>query len=119
MEQENIQELDDTETYDEVELFGRRGLFSNGRIDRACLPKGLYVYDLRGANDDPGQPATVENIVGINYAGTVILAEPLNFGGTDFLSLGEDMEELNFVGGECTIGQFYGQRKESGPIMSM
>ncbi|MDE6838843.1 MAG: hypothetical protein K2P33_10680 [Acutalibacter sp.] len=119
MEQENIQELDDTETYDEVELFGRHGLFSNGRIDRSKLPEGLYVYDLRGSDDDPGRPAAVENIVGINHAGTVILAEPLDFGGTDFLSLGEDMEELNFVGGECTIGQFCGQRKESGPTMSM
>lgn len=119
MEQKNIQKLDDTETYDEIELFGRRGLFSNGRIDRSYLPEGLYVYDLRGCYDDPGRPATVENIVVINHAGTVILTEPLDFGGSDHLDLGEDMEELNFVGGECTIGEFYGQRKESGPIMLM
>lgn len=119
MEQKNIEKLNDAEMYDEVELFGRRALFYTGRLDRSKLPEGLHAYDLRGSYDDPDRPATVENFVGINHAGTVILAEPLDFGESDRLFLGEGVEELRFVGGECTIGQLCEQIKESGPTMSM
>jgi hypothetical protein len=98
--------LDDKERYQEIELFDKPGLFSNGRIDREKLPEGLYCYDLRGSDDDPGAPITVENRVVVNHAGSVILAEPLDFGENNYLALGE---ELNFVGGETTLKQFYEQ----------
>ena len=42
------------EKYQQIELFGKPALFSNGRIDRDKLPEGLYVYDLRGSDYDPG-----------------------------------------------------------------
>ena len=98
--------LDDKEEYDEIELFGKPALFSNGRVDRDKLPEGLYAYDLRGGDDDPGAPVTVENRVVVNHAGSVILAEPLDFGEADYLALGEDM---NFTGGEATLKHFYEQ----------
>ena len=98
--------LDDKEEYDEIELFGKPALFSNGRVDRDKLPEGLYAYDLRGGDDDPGAPVTVENRVVVNHAGSVILSEPLDFGEADYLALGEDM---NFTGGEATLKHFYEQ----------
>ena len=98
--------LDDKEEYDEIELFDKHALFSNGRVDRDKLPEGLYVYDLRGGDDDPGAPVTVENRVVVNHAGSVILAEPLDFGEADYLALGEDM---NFTGGEATLKHFFEQ----------
>ena len=42
------------EMYENIWLFSRPALFSNGRVDRDTLPKGLYAYDLRGHDDDPG-----------------------------------------------------------------
>ena len=98
--------LDDKEEYDEIELFDKPALFSNGRVDRDKLPEGLYAYDLRGGDDDPGAPVTVENRVVVNHAGSVILSEPLDFGEADYLALGEDM---NFTGGEATLKHFYEQ----------
>lgn len=98
--------LDDKEEYDEIELFDKPALFSNGRVDRDKLPDGLYAYDLRGGDDDPGAPVTVENRVVVNHAGSVILAEPLDFGEADYLALGEDM---NFTGGEATLKHFFEQ----------
>lgn len=98
--------LDDKEEYDEIELFDKPALFSNGRVDRDKLPDGLYAYDLRGSDDDPGAPVTVENRVVVNHAGSVILAEPLDFGEADYLALGEDM---NFTGGEATLKHFFEQ----------
>lgn len=58
--QKKIEEPKDAEKYQEVEIFDIPGLFSNGRIDPATIPEGMYVYDLRGSDDDPGQPITVE-----------------------------------------------------------
>ena len=98
--------LDDKEEYDEIELFDKPALFSNGRVDRDKLPEGLFAYDLRGSDDDPGAPVTVENRVVVNHAGSVILSEPLDFGEADYLALGEDM---NFTGGEATLKHFYEQ----------
>ncbi len=98
--------LDNKEEYDEIELFGKPALFSNGRVDRNKLPEGLYAYDLRGGDDDPGAPVTVENRVVVNHVGSVILSEPLDFGEADYLALGEDM---NFIGGEATLKHFFEQ----------
>ena len=92
------------EKYQEIELFGKPALFSNGRIDREKLPEGLYVYDLRGSDYDPGIPVTLESHVTVNHASSVITAAPIELPEQGFLYLGED--GLNFTGGEQTVKEF-------------
>ena len=92
------------EKYQAVELFGKPALFSNGRIDRDKLPEGLYVYDLRGSDYDPGMPVTLESHVTVNHAASVITAAPIELPEQGFLYLGED--GLNFTGGEQTVKEF-------------
>jgi hypothetical protein len=82
----------DKETYDHCLLFGKHVLFIDGRFKRDNLPKGLYAYDLRGSDDDPGEPATLERNVLVNHAGTVISAEPLLEEDTDYRELGEGLD---------------------------
>jgi hypothetical protein len=65
------------EDFEHIELFGKPALFSNSRIDRVTVPGNLYCYDLRGSDNDPGRPVTVENKVGVNHAGTVLAIEPV------------------------------------------
>ena len=84
----------DKETYDHCLLFGKHVLFVDGRFKREKLPKGLYAYDLRGSDDDPGEPATLERSVMVNHAGTVISAEPLLEDDVEYWELGEG---LNFL----------------------
>ena len=67
----------DAPLYQEVELFGQPALFSNERIAADDLPDGLFCYDLRGSDDDPGAPVAVEERVIVNHAGSVITAKPL------------------------------------------
>lgn len=74
--QKKIQIAND-EQYQEIELFDKLGLFSNGRIARDNLPEGVYCYDLRGSDYDPGDPVCVEERVVVNHAGSVLLTEPL------------------------------------------
>lgn len=93
------------EKYQGIELFGKPALFSNGRIDRDKLPEGLYCYDLRGSDDDPGMPVTIQERVAVNHAASVIAAEPVDLSEQGFLYLGED--RLNFTGDEQTVKEFH------------
>ena len=108
--QNKIQIAND-EQYQEIELFDKPGLFSNGRIARDTLPEGVYCYDLRGSDYDPGDPIYVEDRVGVNHAGSVILAEPLDLSKEGYLRLTEE-EGLNFVGGFSTLAQFLQEQKK-------
>ena len=60
------------EEYEHVELFDKPALFTNGRISRFTVPQGWFCYDLRGSDDDPGEPIMVENHVVVNHAGTIL-----------------------------------------------
>ena len=96
------------EDYEHIELFDEPGLFTNSRIDRETVPAGWYCYDLRGSDDDPGDPTTVEEQVTSNHAGTVLLPKALklnrvDFDGTHYRKIGEG---LNFLDGEVTLEEF-------------
>lgn len=109
--QKKIEEPKDAEKFQEIEIFDVPGLFSNGRIDPATIPEGMYVYDLRGSDDDPGQPITVENHVTVNHAGSVITAKPLDLGEEGRLTFTEE-EGLNFVGGEISAYRFFNEQRK-------
>ena len=108
--QKKIQ-IDNDEQYQEVELFEKPALFSNGRISRDDLPEGVYCYDLRGSDDDPGSPICVEERVMVNHAGSVILTAPLEFSEEGRLYF-TDETGLNFNGGMLTLSQFLQEQKK-------
>ena len=109
--QKKIEEPKDAPKYQEVEIFDVPALFSDGRISLADLPEGLYRYDLRGSDDDPGMPVTVEQNVTVNHAGAIITAKPLDLGEDGCLTLTED-EGLNFVGGEISMQRFFNEQRK-------
>ena len=109
--QKKIEEPKDAPKYQEVEIFDVPALFSDGRIALDDLPEGLYRYDLRGSDDDPGMPVTVEQNVTVNHAGAIITAKPLDLGEDGCLTLTED-EGLNFVGGEISMQRFFNEQRK-------
>lgn len=104
------------EQLQEIEIFDKPGLFSNGRLRDEDVPDGLYRYDLRGSDYDPGQPILVEKTVIVNHAASILMAEELDLGADGRLELGE--EGLNFTGAELTVREFMEeqQQKRSGLI---
>lgn len=108
--QKKIQIAND-EQYQEIELFDKLGLFSNGRIARDNLPEGVYCYDLRGSDYDPGDPVCVEERVVVNHAGSVLLTEPLELTEDGRLMLTEE-KGLNFTGGFSTLSQFLQEQRK-------
>ena len=109
--QKKIEEPKDAPKYQEVEIFDVPALFSDGRISLDDLPEGLFRYDLRGSDDDPGMPVTVEQNVTVNHAGAIITAKPLDLGEDGCLTLTED-EGLNFVGGEISMQRFFNEQRK-------
>ena len=98
------------EELQEIEIFDKPGLFSNGRLRDEDVPEGLYRYDLRGSDYDPGQPVTVEKNVVVNHAASVLMAEELDLGADGRLELGE--EGLNFTGAELTVREFMEEQQQ-------
>lgn len=92
------------EQLQEIEIFDKPGLFSNSRLRDEDVPDGLYRYDLRGSDYDPGQAILVEKTVIVNHAASVLMAEELDLGAGGRLELGE--EGLNFTGGLLTVREF-------------
>ena len=109
--QKKIEEPKDAPKYQEVEIFDVPALFSNGRITPADIPEGMYCYDLRGSDDDPGMPIMVESHVAVNHAGSIITAKPLDLGEDGRLAFTED-EGLNFVGGEISAYRFFNEQRK-------
>lgn len=98
------------EQLQEIEIFDKPGLFSNSRLGDEDVPEGLYRYDLRGSDYDPGQPILVEKTVIVNHAASVLMAEELDLGADGRLELGE--EGLNFTGGLLTVREFMKEQEE-------
>lgn len=92
-----------SEKFQEITLFDVPMIYSNGRIDRAALPEGIYCYDLRGSDYDPGSPIQIEDAVTVNHAASVLSAFPIDVSEPGNLRLGE---ELNFEGGEVTLSEY-------------
>lgn len=91
--------------YQEVEIFGIPALFADWRLRDTDIPAGLYRYDLRGSDYDPGEPICVEQNVYVNHAGTIITATPLDLTEKGRLFFSED-EGINFTGGIIPMTQF-------------
>ena len=98
------------EQLQEIEIFDKPGLFSNSRLRDEDVPEGLYRYDLRGSDYDPGQPVMVEKTVVVNHAASVLMAEELDLGVAGRLELGE--EGLNFTGAELTVREFMEEQQQ-------
>ena len=109
---EGIPKWEDDRSYDEIEIFGQPALFSNWRLND--VPEGLFRYDLRGSDDDPGEPICVERNVVVNHAASIITAKPIELPEDGRIFLTEE-NGISFVGGQMTIRDFFREhRKDRG-----
>ncbi len=108
-EQQEMEVPEQAEEYQQAEFYDVPALFSNGRVDRESLPEGIFCYELRGADYDPGHPLTVEEYVKVNHAATILTAVPVTMPEQKSLRLGDG---LNFTGGEQTIPEYLQEMAE-------
>ena len=60
-----------------MDLIGIKVLFTDNRIDRSSLQKGVYMYELSHSDEDWGKPVEINNRVLVNFYGTVLSTEKI------------------------------------------
>ena len=105
------------ESFEYIEVFDKKALFTNERINASKLPNGVYKYELR-----EGVPffASIEEYVGVNHAGTVLTREPIDLGENGRIDFDEETSPI-FLGGEMTLRNFlsadFGENETEEQIM--
>lgn len=66
------------------------------------VPNNLYIYDIR--HDDSGTPVSLDPTVFVDYFGSIIVKEPIDFNGKSYINLEE--LKLNYLGSEVSITYF-------------
>ena len=87
-----------------VELFDCVCIFTSSRIQRDEVPSGLFVYDLRHADDGSDKIVEItKNPVLVNHWGTIISKQPLQ---EKYIENFNDEYDMNFLGNETTLQNF-------------
>jgi hypothetical protein len=93
------------EQYEEIEVLGKSALFSNIRIDRSSVPKGLYLYEIRHDDDNFGNPAQIARGILVNHMGSIITNEPIKLPPDGYLDIDPE-KDWNYLGGNWTVKEF-------------
>lgn len=91
------------ERFEEVEIKGRRGLFTDLRVDKSTVPEGVSCYELRHGDDD-SYPATLELSVRTNYFGAVLMTDKIELGQEGYKPL--EYDDFGFTGEEFTMLEY-------------
>ena len=88
--------------YDLISIMGKPALFAHARLNDSDVPAGLHVYHLRDS-DNGDAFATLEPKVAVNFGGSVILKEELDFGSNDYIDIRSEENSPNFYGYEISV----------------
>lgn len=96
-------------SWEVIELLDELCLFVDERINRASVPKGLYLYEVRHADEDWGEPVEIAEGILVNFFGTILSKkelplEELPEWGTAYLDF--DEEDWGWLGQYCTPEEF-------------
>lgn len=81
--------INEIEEFREAQIDGICALYTEERIDRASVPEGLFVYDLRGSDDGNEPFTTVERRVHANFTGCVVTKQELPMTEGDYAEIEE------------------------------
>lgn len=94
------------ETFETVEIIGIPGLFTTQRVNRATVPKGMYLYEMQTDEEDWSQPCLLGRHITVEHFGTVLTASPITLNENGYL----DLKPGDFVMGDgygrLTVAQF-------------
>ena len=68
-------------------LNGEPYIFTDERIKRNELPEGWYAADVRSSDSDFDKWATIEPLVCVNHAATIISDKPFDFGSDNYIAI--------------------------------
>lgn len=91
------------EQFQEVEIKGHYGIFTELRVDKSTIPKGMNCYELRHGDDD-SYPAALEQGVRVNYFGAVLMTDKMEPGENGVMELSHD--DFGFTGEDLSVTEY-------------
>lgn len=91
------------EQFQEVEIKGHYGIFTELRVDKSTIPKGMNCYELRHGDDD-SYPAALETGVRVNYFGAVLMTDKMEPGENGVMELSYD--DFGFTGEDLSVTEY-------------
>lgn len=100
--------------YDEISLLGTPALLTDWRVGRSTVPKGVYLYELRHADEDWGDPCQLARSILVNFYGSILSTQPFQLPEHGYLDF--DSKDLIYVEADscATVGEFqqkYGRKE--------
>ena len=98
------------EKFENVTVFGQPMIFTCLRCDKATLPKGMYMYEVRHDDEGRGDPCEIADWIMVNHWGTVISNHPVKM--AEELPSGKryrliDSEtDWNYEGATATLAEY-------------
>ena len=65
-------------------------LYGEGRVKARDIPKGLYKYEIRGSDEDPGKPYSLEYMAKASFIATLLTYNQIKFDDKGYIAI-EDL----------------------------
>ena len=88
------------EHFEEITVLDKPALFTGIRIERDTVPKGLYLYEVRGDDDGGGDPVQIARGIMVNHFGSIITREAIRLPPDGYLDIDPE-KDWEFGGGNC------------------
>lgn len=98
--------------HQEVEIQGHYGIFTELRVDKSTVPKGVNCYELRHGDDD-SYSAALEQSVRVNYFGAVLMTDKMELLQDGYVPL--EFEDFSFTGETLSIDEYQMNYGETEP----
>lgn len=99
-----------TEKFEYVTVLGHPMLFTCARVDRATVPDGLYMYEVRHDDDQQGDPVQIANWIMVNHWGTLITNKPIRLEPSERINNAyrdiDPEEDWNYEGSVVTVKEY-------------
>lgn len=97
------------ENYTEIYVKGKPALFTDMRLDRSTIPEGLYLYEIRHADEDWCDPVQIAQGILVNFFGSILTLEPITLPADGRLDIDSEKEWDFEEGGLYSIKEFIEQ----------
>ena len=98
------------ESFEEVTVLGKPMIFTCARIDRATVPKGMYLYEVRHDDDQRGDPVQIGKWIMVNHWGTIISNRPIRLEKSPSIDNAyrdiDPEQDWNYEGVSCTLKEY-------------
>lgn len=93
-------------------IFGRQALFCGERMERASLPKGWHMYEIRHHPENPKRPVQIGKMTINHFYGTVLTTKAIKppEGEWDFREINGN-RDLRFLEGKAVTLREYEKQK--------